>query len=234
VGPEWQYYDIAAQKPTDAKTDAIFVVDAITGLGTMPLEIDAWGLDVVVGGSQKAFMIPPGIAFVSISPKAYSLPKFIEIIPYLLIRYDNKLFMVRRLIGQTEKRLHNKYSIGIGGHINPTEKTDDIIKLSRIIDGNRYYYPATAEIFPVTIMPDKDATVSLLRLFEALLTAEVINSNSKLDSNDLSSDHRQLFGINGTVAEIKRPVIVSEGAIQRVLGITAAHDKLKSNPFVFL
>ena len=37
----------------------------------MPLEIDAWGLDVVVGGSQKAFMIPPGLAFMSISPKAW-------------------------------------------------------------------------------------------------------------------------------------------------------------------
>jgi aspartate aminotransferase-like enzyme len=55
------------------KTDAIFVVDAITGLGTMPLDIDDWGLDVVVGGSQKAFMIPPGLAFVSISPKAWAL-----------------------------------------------------------------------------------------------------------------------------------------------------------------
>ena len=55
------------------KTDAIFVVDAITGLGTMPLDIDGWGLDVVIGGSQKAFMIPPGLAFLSVSPKAWKL-----------------------------------------------------------------------------------------------------------------------------------------------------------------
>jgi aspartate aminotransferase-like enzyme len=54
-------------------TDAIFVVDAITGLGTMPLDIDGWGLDVVIGGSQKAFMIPPGLAFLSVSPKAWKL-----------------------------------------------------------------------------------------------------------------------------------------------------------------
>ena len=54
-----------------AKTDAIFVVDAITGLGTMPLDIEGWGLDVVIGGSQKAFMIPPGLAFLSVSPKAW-------------------------------------------------------------------------------------------------------------------------------------------------------------------
>ena len=55
------------------KTDAIFVVDAITGIGTMPLDINGWGLDVVVGGSQKAFMIPPGLAFLAISPKAWSM-----------------------------------------------------------------------------------------------------------------------------------------------------------------
>jgi aspartate aminotransferase-like enzyme len=53
------------------KTDAIFVVDAITGLGTTPLDIDGWGLDVVIGGSQKAFMIPPGLAFMSVSAKAW-------------------------------------------------------------------------------------------------------------------------------------------------------------------
>ena len=55
------------------KTNAIFVVDAITGLGTMPLDIDGWGLDVLIGGSQKAFMIPPGLAFLSVSPKAWKL-----------------------------------------------------------------------------------------------------------------------------------------------------------------
>ncbi|HEX6546538.1 MAG TPA: alanine--glyoxylate aminotransferase family protein [Bryobacteraceae bacterium] len=53
-------------------TDAIFVVDAITGIGTMPLDIAGWGLDIVVGGSQKAFMIPPGLAFLSISEKAWA------------------------------------------------------------------------------------------------------------------------------------------------------------------
>jgi aspartate aminotransferase-like enzyme len=65
-------HDVRAMGQAIAKTGAIFVVDAITGLGTMPLEIDAWGLDVLIGGSQKAFMIPPGLAFMSISPKAWT------------------------------------------------------------------------------------------------------------------------------------------------------------------
>jgi aspartate aminotransferase-like enzyme len=75
-------HDVHAMGKAVKKTDAIFIVDAITGLGTMPLDIDGWGLDVVIGGSQKAFMIPPGLAFLSISPKAWAfaesskLPRF--------------------------------------------------------------------------------------------------------------------------------------------------------------
>lgn len=66
-------HDVEAMGKLIRKTGAIFVVDAITGLGTMPLDIDGWGLDIVVGGSQKAFMIPPGMAFLSVSPKAWAL-----------------------------------------------------------------------------------------------------------------------------------------------------------------
>ena len=64
-------HDVHAMGEAIAKTEAIFVVDGITGLGTMPLDIDGWGLDVLIGGSQKAFMIPPGLAFMAVSPKAW-------------------------------------------------------------------------------------------------------------------------------------------------------------------
>ncbi len=49
---------------------AVLVVDAISSLGAAPLETDAWGLDVVVTGSQKALMCPPGLAFASVSALA--------------------------------------------------------------------------------------------------------------------------------------------------------------------
>lgn len=66
-------HDVRAMGEAIKKTSAIFVVDGITGLGTMPLNIDGWGLDIVIGGSQKAFMVPPGVAFLSISPKAWAM-----------------------------------------------------------------------------------------------------------------------------------------------------------------
>lgn len=65
-------HDVKAIGEIVKKTGALCIVDAITGLGTMPLDIDNWGLDIVVGGSQKAFMIPPGLAFISVSAKAWA------------------------------------------------------------------------------------------------------------------------------------------------------------------
>jgi len=53
-----------------ALPECCFVVDAITGLGTTDLRPDEWGIDIMIGGSQKATMIPPGLAFASISEKA--------------------------------------------------------------------------------------------------------------------------------------------------------------------
>ncbi|HKS96185.1 MAG TPA: aminotransferase class V-fold PLP-dependent enzyme, partial [Terriglobia bacterium] len=56
-----------------AYPETCLVVDAITGLGTTDLRPDEWGLDAVIGGSQKATMVPPGLAFVSVSDKAWKL-----------------------------------------------------------------------------------------------------------------------------------------------------------------
>ena len=66
-------HDLESMGKLVKQTSAILIVDAITGLGTMPLDIDNWGLDIVVGGSQKAFMVPPGISFLSISRKAWAM-----------------------------------------------------------------------------------------------------------------------------------------------------------------
>jgi aspartate aminotransferase-like enzyme len=57
-------------KMVGALPDCCFVVDAITGVGTTDIRPDEWGIDVMIGGSQKATMIPPGLAFASISDKA--------------------------------------------------------------------------------------------------------------------------------------------------------------------
>ncbi|HZL25494.1 MAG TPA: alanine--glyoxylate aminotransferase family protein [Acidobacteriaceae bacterium] len=54
-----------------AKSEALLIVDGITGLGTSELDMDAWGIDVLIGGSQKAVMIPPGLSYLAISERAW-------------------------------------------------------------------------------------------------------------------------------------------------------------------
>ena len=51
--------------------ETLLVVDAITGLGTTHFNIDGWGIDVIIGGSQKALMIPPGLAYCAVSERAW-------------------------------------------------------------------------------------------------------------------------------------------------------------------
>ncbi|MFP4105809.1 MAG: pyridoxal-phosphate-dependent aminotransferase family protein [Phycisphaerae bacterium] len=64
--------DLKAIGEVVRETDAILIADCITACGTLPLETDAWGIDIVGSGSQKAFMLPPGLAFLSVSDKAWA------------------------------------------------------------------------------------------------------------------------------------------------------------------
>ncbi|MHB8577895.1 MAG: pyridoxal-phosphate-dependent aminotransferase family protein [Dehalococcoidia bacterium] len=52
--------------------DKLLLVDAVSSMASLPVEVDAWGLDVVVSGSQKGWMVPPGLAFVSMSSRAWA------------------------------------------------------------------------------------------------------------------------------------------------------------------
>src|SRR5205809_3985740 len=62
--------DVQSLAAVAKEAGAFVVVDAVSSLGAVPLETDAWGIDVVVSGSQKALMCPPGVAFASDSPAA--------------------------------------------------------------------------------------------------------------------------------------------------------------------
>lgn len=64
--------DVAAiNRYVKAHGKALIMVDAVTSLGAVNVPIDEWGLDVVASGSQKGYMLPPGLGFVAVSPKAW-------------------------------------------------------------------------------------------------------------------------------------------------------------------
>lgn len=74
--------DVQALAHVAREAGALVVVDAVSSLGAVPLETDAWGLDVVVAGSQKALMTPPGLSLATVSPAAWerstraTMPRF--------------------------------------------------------------------------------------------------------------------------------------------------------------
>ncbi len=63
---------------------ALIIVDAVTSMGAVNVPIDSWGLDVVCSGSQKGFMIPPGLGFVTVSPKAWEAYKVAKLPRYYM------------------------------------------------------------------------------------------------------------------------------------------------------
>ncbi len=82
-------YDIKVLGEIVKKTEAILVIDAISGLGADDLETDEWGVDIAVGGSQKALMLPPGLSFCSVSSKAWDMVKGSKLPKYY---YDFKKY----------------------------------------------------------------------------------------------------------------------------------------------
>lgn len=78
-------HDLEAFGKLVAKTDAILIVDGISGLGAMECRVDKWNIDICVTGSQKALMLPPGLAFVSVGEKAW---KKIDATPVRAFYFD--------------------------------------------------------------------------------------------------------------------------------------------------
>ncbi|MBM3293063.1 MAG: alanine--glyoxylate aminotransferase family protein [Candidatus Aminicenantes bacterium] len=66
-------FDIRGYGEVVSRTDAVFVVDGISGSGATPCPMDEWKVDVLLSGSQKSFMIPPGLAYIALGPKAWKL-----------------------------------------------------------------------------------------------------------------------------------------------------------------
>jgi aspartate aminotransferase-like enzyme len=64
-------HDVEAIAQLLKGSDTLLVVDAITGLGTTHFDVDGWGIDIIIGGSQKAVMIPPGLAYCAVSERAW-------------------------------------------------------------------------------------------------------------------------------------------------------------------
>jgi aspartate aminotransferase-like enzyme len=102
-------HDVRAYAAVTRPTDAILIVDAVSSLGIANLEMDAWGVDVVVAGSQKGLMLPPGLGFCALGDKAWALNR-----TSTLPKYYFDLAAERKTVAKNEAHFTPAVSIVIG------------------------------------------------------------------------------------------------------------------------
>jgi aspartate aminotransferase-like enzyme len=102
-------HDVRAYAAVTRPTDAILIVDAVSSLGIADCQMDAWGLDVVVSGSQKGLMLPPGLGFCALSDKAWALNKTAR-----LPKYYFDLAAERKTVVKNEAHFTPAVSIVVG------------------------------------------------------------------------------------------------------------------------
>jgi aspartate aminotransferase-like enzyme len=173
-------HDVRAMGEAVAKTDAMFVVDAITGLGTMPLDIDGWGLDIVIGGSQKAFMIPPGLAFLSISPKAWAMAETAKLPRYY---FDLKKEKKSAAGGESSWTPNTSLVLGLGEALKYIKS----IGMAKLVENAQMLARATREA----------VTALGLELFapqSPAASATAVKAPKGVDSGAIVKDFRNRFG----------------------------------------
>ena len=121
-------------------------------------------------------------------PEAELDPTHRQIIPYVILRQGNRIFTTRRLAKGTEKRLHGKISIGIGGHINPVDETDREKVLMRGLErelDEEVYIEKKGELRPLGVINDDTNSVGSVHLglcFEMYVKGEVrVKETEKLE-----------------------------------------------------
>jgi len=102
-------HDVRGFAAATRGTDAILIVDAVSSLGIADLQMDAWGVDVVLSGSQKGLMLPPGLAFVALSDKAWGKTR-----TSTLPKYYFDLAAERKTVARNEAHFTPAVSIVIG------------------------------------------------------------------------------------------------------------------------
>lgn len=102
-------HDVRGYAAATGDTEAVLVVDAVSSLGIADLPMDAWGVDVVVAGSQKGLMLPPGLGFCALSEKAWTRASTAT-----LPKYYFDLVAERKFVARNEAHFTPAVSIVVG------------------------------------------------------------------------------------------------------------------------
>jgi len=188
--------DVKAIADVVKNTSSVLVVDAVSSLGVIDLQMDSWGVDVVVSGSHKGFMLPPGLSFVSINDKAFKLAEQSK-----SPRYYFDLRKSKRATAKTDTPFTP--AIGIIIALNEslrTIKESGLEKLfahyEKLAKGTR----AAAVALGLTLFPDESCISNVLT---------AINLPEEIDSGEVVKIMRDTHGISmaGGQAQLKGKII---------------------------
>jgi len=167
--------DVEAIGKVVAKTNACLVVDGISGVGAMPMKTDAWGVDLLVVGSQKALLLPPGLAFLSVSPKAWAriekAPRrayYFDLIAAreALADEDTPYTPANTLVAALRKSLDLLRKEGLEAVWARHARTAAATRAAVVAMGLRVYAAAPADALTAVVLPegiDAEAARGLLR-----------------------------------------------------------------------
>jgi len=143
--------------------DKIFIVDAISGLGSVPCKTDQWNIDIVVSGSQKALSLPPGLSFISVSQKAWniintsSMPKYyLDLKKYKksMEKFDFPFTMAVSLVSGLKKSLEKIKQDGIENLWNIHKKRAEAVRKAAIAMGLKIFSKSPSDAVTTIVLPE--------------------------------------------------------------------------------
>lgn len=206
--------------------NAVLVVDAISGLGAIDLKTDAWSVDVCVSGSQKGLMLPPGLAFISMSKKAWD-----RVLESKCPKYYFDLTVAKKAIEKTDTPFTPAISLIIA--------LDEALKIMRQ-DGLENIFSRHKKMANATRVAVKALGLELFSPEAASDVVTAVKVPQGLDGEKLVKVMRDTYGVTiaGGQAELKGKIfrIAHMGYIGEfdiIVGITCLEKVLKQMGYVF-
>ncbi len=178
--------------------ETILIVDAISGLGAIPCFTDDWMIDIVITGSQKAFMLPPGLSFISVSDKAWTkyeksdLPKYyfdLKSYKKAILKKDFPFTIPVPTIIGLQKTLNIMKSIGIekiwAQHKIRAEATREFFK----VVGLKLLPETPSDALTAVLLPDNVDGEELIKLLRDKYGISVAGGQDKLKGKILRVSH---------------------------------------------
>jgi aspartate aminotransferase-like enzyme len=208
--------------------ETLLVVDAITGLGTTHLDVDRWGVDVIIGGSQKALMIPPGLGYCAVSDRAWrrmeatTSPRF-----YFDLRKERKAAAkgesaytpATSLFAALGAALDFLRSMGKGNLVKGREALVDNAELCAEMTragvqalGLKLYATSPAAALTAVCSPDGTDSGKIVKQFRESFDAVVANGQSEMKGKIFRIAHIGYYDYLDTIGIL--------GALEHVLALS--------------